>query len=155
MQFSSKEDIEAPIAEVFALLSEFESFERSAIRRGIEVQRIDAGAAPSEGAAWDTRFDLRGKRREMRVELVRYDPPNAMHYAAVSQGVEAMMTLDLLALSQRRTRVAIVLNLKPKTLAARLMIQSLRLGKATLTKRFKLRIAEFAKSMEERHQKTA
>ena len=65
------------------------------------------------------------------------------------------MTLDLVALSQQRTRMAIVLNLKPKTLSARLLIQSMKLAKANLTKRFKLKVAAYAKSLEDRHRRTA
>lgn len=155
MQFASKEDIEAPIEEVFAMLSEFETFERSAIRRGIEVQRQDDAEAPQVGMRWHARFVLRGKPRELDLELVQYERPNAMRFAAVSQGIDAQMSLDLVPLSQRRTRMAVVLEIKPKTLSARLLVQSLKLAKTNLTKRFKLRVASYAKDLEDRHQGTA
>ena len=152
MQFSTKEDIEAPSADVFALLSDFDLFERSAIRRGIEVQRV---AEPAAGLAWNTRFLLRGRQREMRLDLVEFDTPNGLQVSARSDGIDGLMTLDLVALSQQRTRMAIVLNLKPKTLSARLLIQSMKLAKANLTKRFKLKVAAYAKSLEDRHRRTA
>ena len=155
MQFSSKEDIEAPISEVFAMLSEFETYERSAIRRGIEVLRVDAAAPVGVGMAWDTQFTLRGKRRQMKLNLTEYEPPNAMRFIADSQGIDGTLTLDLLALSPGRTRMAVVLNLTPKTLTARLLIQSLKLAKSNLTKRFKVRVADYATQMEERHGRIA
>lgn len=155
MQFSTKEDIEAPIADVFAMLSDFDLFERSAIRRGIEVQRVADPAAPGVGLAWNTRFLLRGRQREMRLDLVEFDTPNGLQVAARSDGIDGLMTLDLVALSQKRTRMAIVLNLRPKTLSARLLIQSMKLAKANLTKRFKLKVAAYAKSLEDRHRRTA
>jgi len=155
MQIASKEDIEAPIEDVFAMLSEFESFERSAIRRGIEVQRMSEDAAPRKGLSWAVRFSWRGKTRDMHLELAEYDRPTGMRFEGVSPTMNGTLVLDLLPLSQRRTRMAVVLNLKPRTLAARLMIQSARLAKANLTRRFKLKVAEYAKSMEDRHQRMA
>ena len=155
MQFSTKEDIEAPIDEVFAMLSDFEGYERSAIRRGIEVQRERDMHPPGRGMAWTARFSLRGKPRDLTLQLAQYDRPTAMRFEADSQGIDGTLTLDLLSLSKRRTRLAVVLEVKPKTLSARLLVQSFRLAKATLNKRFKLKVAAFAKSLEERQGRTA
>ncbi|MFT4962345.1 MAG: hypothetical protein ACI92Z_003442 [Paracoccaceae bacterium] len=155
MQFSSKEDIEAPIEQVFAMLSEFETFERSAIRRGIEVIRTDSFPAPVAGDAWNARFKLRGKMRDLNLNLVTYEQPTGMRFEFDSQGLSGVMTLDLLALSQRRTRMEVSVDLIPKTLAARLLLQSLKLAKSNLTKRFKLNVADYAKNMEDRHNRMA
>ncbi len=151
MQFASKEDIEAPLSDVFAMLCEFETFERSAIRRGIEVQRVNPSAPNEVGLAWDTKFKLRGRQREMRITLTEYEPPNTMQFVADSQGLDGTLTLDLLALSPGRTRMAVVLNLAPKNLSARLLVQSLKLAKSNLTKRYKVRVADYAKSLEDRY----
>lgn len=155
MQFSSKEDIEAPIDDVFAALSEFESFERSALRRGIEVQRADAAAPVGPGLAWDAAFTMRGKPRKLHLVLADYDPPAAMRFDADSNGLDGVLSIDLVALSPRRTRMAITLNLSPKTLSARLFLQSLKLAKANLTKRFKVKVADYARQIEERGPRTA
>ena len=155
MQFSSKEDIEAPIDDVFAMVSEFETYERSAIRRGIEVQRLKETAANDIGLTWDVQFTLRGKPRDVRLELTGYDPPISMRIEADSQGLDGTLTVELVALSPRRTRLAVVLNLAPKTLSARLLVQSLKLAKGNLTKRFKLKVAEYASNMEDRHSRMA
>jgi len=155
MQFSSKEDVEVPISDVFAMLSEFESYERSAIRRGIEVRRLDESAPKAVGLAWDARFVLRGKPRDIRLDLTGYEPPNFMKIEAESQGLDGRLTLELLALSPRRTRMSVVLKLTPKTLSARLLVQSLKLARSNLNKRYKLKVADYAKSVEDRHSRLA
>lgn len=154
MKFSTKEDVEAPVDAVFEMLCDFESFERSAMRRGAEVQRLDVKTTPDTGMIWDVAFDMRGKRREMRVEMVTFDRPHEIALEGASAGLIASMSFELVALSRSRTRVLTVLDLKPQNLSARLLIQSLKLAKTSLTKKYKLRVAEYAKGMEERYQRT-
>lgn len=150
MKFSSKEDIDAPIEQVFAALSEFETYERSAMRRGIEVQRVDPSGPVGIGLAWDVRFRLRGRDRDARLDLIACDPRTGLCVVSKTDGIDATMQIDLLALSRRRTRVAVSLNLAPTTLSARVFLQSLKLAKGSLSKRFKLKVAQYARGMEDR-----
>lgn len=151
MQFSTKEDIEAPIDAVYAMVSNVQRFERSAFRRGADLRRVKGDGCLHVGAAWHAQFTMRGKHRELDIEMTDCEPPNAMAFSGISQGIDATLTLDLIALSPRRTRMAIIVNMTPKTISARLFLQSLKLAKATLTKRYKLRIAEYARTLEQRY----
>jgi len=151
MKFSTKEDIEAPIEAVFDMMCDFETYERAAMRRGAEVQRSDTLAQPGVGMGWRGAFNMRGKRREVEIEMVTFNRPDELVLECRSQGLVTMMNLELLALSKNRTRVMLSFDIKPLNLSARLLVQSLKLGKASLTKKYKLRVAEFTKGLEERH----
>ncbi len=153
MKFTTKEDIEAPIESVFAMVSDFENYERAALRRGAEVERKDRLTAPGVGMSWDVKFLLRGKERDMDITLQDYDSPNEMRFVSGSQGLAGEMEIKLVALSRNRTRMALDITLKPKNLSARLLVQSLKLARNNLNKRFHLRVADFAKDLEDRHQR--
>jgi len=151
MKFASKEDIEAPIDAVFSAVSNFNTIERSALRRGASVQRVDRKTHPSTTIAWDVGFLFRGKKRDMLVELTDIEAPNHMLVQSLSGGMEGQVSVELVALSKNRTRMAIAIKLKPKSLSARVMVQSLRLAKTKLTKRFCIKTAGFATDIEERY----
>ena len=59
---------------------------------------------------------------------------------------------DLVAMSKTRTRMNFALDTRPKTVPARLMIQSLKLARHSMLKRFRKRIADFASDLEARAQ---
>jgi hypothetical protein len=44
--------------------------------------------------------------------------------------------------------MGVVLNMKPKTMSGRLFLQSLKLAKASLNKRFKLKVADYVRVLE-------
>jgi len=155
MKFSAKEDVEAPIEFVFGEISDFSSLERSALRRGAEVQRVDSVDKNGIGMKWDVNFEFRSKLRKMRLELVHYDPPNSMSFASKSHAILGDLDVELVALSRTRTRLTISTELRPQNLSARLMVQSLKLARGSLSKRFDSRIATYARDMEERHHRKA
>ncbi|KEJ90933.1 SRPBCC family protein [Sulfitobacter donghicola] len=151
MKFSTKEDVEAPIDSVFEMLCDFEMFERAAMRRGSEVQRTDTKPVPGVGMGWNAAFNLRGKRRQVEIEMVTFEKPEEMVFECHSQGLMTLLNIELVALSKNRTRIMVVFDIKPQNLSARLLVQSLKLAKTSLTKKYKLRVAEFAKTLEQRH----
>lgn len=150
MKFSAKEDIEAPIEQVFALVSDFESLERAALRRGAEVQRTDSLRKHGVGMRWMAAFMARGRQRKLDIEMTEYESPNGMRFHSVAQGLETDMKVEFVALSRGRTRLSVDLELKPKSISARLLVQSLKLARANLSKKFHLRMADYARDLEDR-----
>lgn len=154
MKFSTREDIDAPADFVFEAVSDFAAFERQALRRGADVRRVDQGPV-IVGSAWDIAFQYRNKDRRMRATVKSLDAPNALFVESVASGIDGITKVELVALSPKRTRIAVSIELSAKTLSARLLLQSLKLAKATLTKRFKSRIAEQAAGIEERYRRVS
>ena len=150
MKFSAREDIEAPIAHVHAAITDFASFERQAMRRGAEVRRLDGSGPAGQGSQWDVAFSFRGRDRKLRATLAQVDP-QTVRMRTESPGLDGDLAIELVPLSAKRTRMAVVIEMKAKTLTARLMLQSLKLAKANLAQRFKTRVADHAKDIEARY----
>lgn len=151
MKFTTKEDIEAPIAWVFSQLSDFPAFERQAMRRGADVRRIDTLARPGIGSAWDVQFQFRGKDRQLRVEVTGFDAPNGLTVTATSPNLGGNIVADLLPLSRARTRVTIDMTITAHSLPSRLLLQSLKLAKGSLTRKFEAKMADYAREMQDRY----
>ncbi|MCT4611295.1 MAG: SRPBCC family protein [Pelagimonas sp.] len=155
MQLTAKEDIEAPLDRVFADLSDFENHERQALRRGIEVERLSEGTVTGEGRTWRVGFNFRGKKRQANIALSKFSAPEQMIFDTVSGGLEVRLVVDVVALSRGRTRISTTVDFLPKTLSARLLVQSLKLAKGGLDKRFRVRMGVLAKDLEDKLRRSA
>ncbi|MBS1303071.1 SRPBCC family protein [Loktanella sp. SALINAS62] len=155
MKFSAREDINAPIDVVFAQVTDFDGFERQMIRRGAEVRRTTAeSGAAAVGTSWDISFTFRGRARRVQATVARLEKPNLLDIAIVANGLNGQSRVELLPLSQRKTRMSMSIELSATSLSARLLLQSLKLAKANLTNRFKKRVADFAETIESRDKPT-
>jgi len=153
MQFLAKDDIAAPIAHVFAQITDFAAFERQAMRRGADVRRIDTLPRAGIGNVWSVRFLFRGRERDLRAEVTGFDPPNGLTLTAVAQNLSVVTVIELVALSRTHTRLTIRLDLAASGLATRLLLQSLKLAKGGLTRKFEARVSEFAQDVQARYQR--
>lgn len=149
MKFSTREDIEAPIAYVFDRVSDFTAFERRALRQGAEVSRRAHGPYHT-GDTWDIAFKFRGRDRKVEARLTRFEPPNELEIESDSDGLNGVTQVALVALSPARTRVLVTCDLRAKTLTARLLLQSLKLAKTKISKRFNARVQDYAEDIEDR-----
>jgi hypothetical protein len=151
MKFVTKEDIDCPIAHVFAQAADFSGFERQALRRGADVRRTDRNDGYGLGAGWDVIFKFRGKDRHIKASVTSWDPPNGYRVTSTSSGIEGEVLVELVALSRSRTRLSMSIEMQPKTLGARILMQSLKLARGTLQRRFALRVADYASDIVERY----
>jgi uncharacterized protein YndB with AHSA1/START domain len=148
MRFASKQDIEAPIEAVFKILTDFEAWERAVMRRGVEIDRKDKLQQTGAGMRWGAHFSYRSKPREMDVELTQINTPTLLRFAAVSQALEGVVSVELLELGAKRTRLHSTIDITPRSLTARLFLQSLRLARTKLDRKFDQRIAMLAADIE-------
>ena len=150
MQFTSREDIEAQIEVVFAEVTDVAAFERLVLRRGAELQRTDALAEPGVGMAWHARVTWRETPRDVEITLVAYDPPNGVAFDMSSGAITGRLQVDLEALTATRTRLNVDLGIAASNLSGRLLLQPVKLMRGDLDRRFRLRVTEFARDIEDR-----
>jgi len=148
MKLSTREDIEVPISYVYQRVSDFATFERRALRQGVDVSCRSQGEA-SIGTVWDIAFDFRGRARKVQAELTKLEPEQAIEIESQSDGLTAVTQVELVALSGTRTRLLVSFDMRAKTLTARVLLQSLKLAKTTMTKRFKARVLDYFQTVED------
>jgi len=126
MKLSTQVDIRADCDTVFAAATDFRRLERQAFRRGVEVQRLDRLEGTRAGMRWSLRFAFRGKSRQLQAEIDRCLVPKLLSFRAIAgDGIEVGVSVVLLALAPSTTRLTVALDMLPRTLPARLLIQSL------------------------------
>ncbi len=154
MHFSTKTDIEAPVAFVHAALTDFDGWETAALRRGAEVTRTDKLRAPGPGMSWKARFRFRGKERELDLRLTEVEPEARLAFAGNSKMLDGTMSVEMVSLAPHRTRLVGHVTVQPLTLGARLLMQSAKLARGKIQARLNKRMAQLALDIEQRYAST-
>jgi hypothetical protein len=150
MQLSSRTDIEAPIDFVYAALSDFEGWERAAMRRGADVSRTDKLRAPGIGMGWHVIFRFRGKERMIDIRLTALETDAKLGFSGKGRMVEGDMSVELVSLTPKRTRMVLHTQVRPLTIAARLFLQSMKLAKGRVQTKLNKRLQDLAVDLETR-----
>lgn len=147
MKFSTRIDTDLPAERLFDAVGDFDALERLIIGRGASVTRIDPAQEPGITMGWRIDFDWRGKSRDLRLAVTRFDRPEQIAMAGRSDALDIAMLATIVALSRSKSRLIFETELKPRNMKARLMVQTAKLGKAQLDRRYARRIEEFVKIM--------
>ena len=151
MKFSTKQDIETPAAYVFAALTDFEAWERAAMRRGADVARTDKMRQAGAGMSWHVAFQFRGRQRKIDLRLLNMIPASKLEFAALSAAIDATTKVEIVEMSAKRARLHVTANITPLTLTAKLFMQSLRLARARADRKFAQRVQTIVTEIEARY----
>lgn len=143
MRFSTRIDTDIPAPDLFDILSDFSRSERALGARGVTVRRIDPAQEPGSSLGWTIDFDWRGQRRTLRLDVTRFDRPSHVTMGGHSDQFDLSVNISVVALSRIRSRLLFETEIRPRTLRARLLIQTARFGKAQLDRQYARRIADF------------
>jgi carbon monoxide dehydrogenase subunit G len=150
MKITSRQDIEAPVAFVYDALKDFDYWERAALRHGADVTRTNGAQATGPGLGWLIRFPFRGKDRKLTLRVVSLDAPGQLVFAGSGGSFDGTAVVDLLELGAKRTRLSMTTEVKPQGLAARLVLQTIKLARGRMQGRVDKRVAAIAMEIEER-----
>ena len=67
---------------MFACLSNFETFERIAIKRNVRVLQISQNNPNEDVLGWNCRFKVRGRQLDVEIRLIEFDETNSMKFHA-------------------------------------------------------------------------
>ncbi|MBO6603304.1 hypothetical protein [Rhodophyticola sp.] len=135
MKFKVAEDVDAPVGFVFERMMDFSQFEADIRGRGADLRRVDNWTRAEKGVRWRGSVQVRGKMRGIEAELDEVIRDEMVAIQITVGGMEARYQMTFIALSAQVTRVAAELDLKPRTLTARLIIQTMKLARGRVLQR--------------------
>ena len=146
MKFSTRQDTDIPADALFRAVGNFPSLERMLVRRGASVRRMDGAAQPGVGMGWQIGFDWRGRRRGLDLRVTEHTPPETIVLEGSSDQFELLIRMTVVALSPSKSRLIFETDVQPRGMKARLLLQTAKLGKTQLDRKFAQRIAAFVTS---------
>lgn len=154
MKLTAKTDIEVPAAFAFGTLVDHPSWEREALRAGAEVERPPGTPASGTGAAWRVRGQFRGKHRNVLLTIIELVENQRVVLSLDGPSIEGTARFEVMVLSPRRSRLRIDVEIKPKTLSARLFINTMRLAKGRVQAKFESRLGQMGGRIKDRYERS-
>jgi hypothetical protein len=151
MKLTVKTDIDAPVEFVHAFLGDNATWEREAIRRGVEIERPADMPLRGVGAGWRIKLRFRGRVRNVLIRVDEIVQDEVIGYSFEGQALFGTTEMETKALSPRRSRLKVSIDAKPKTLAARLFLNTLRLARRKVEERMEKRVTQLGTRIEERY----
>lgn len=151
MKLTAKTDLDAPAGFVYDCLADHASWERDAVQRGIEVERPADMPLSGLGAGWLVKVPFRGQPVAILLRLEQQVPPERLGFAMQSKAIEGDFVLNVIELSPRRTRLQLVMDVKARTIAARLLLNTLTLARGRVQARVEKRVRQIGAMIQDRH----
>lgn len=143
MKFSTRLDADVPAQVFYDHVCDFGRAQRLLSRSNVVMRRLSPAEASGVGICWYIDFRWQRRDRRLRLDVTDYDRPERLSLRGGSDQFQIAIDMVVVALARNRSRLLFDFNVKPLNMRARLLIQTARLGRARLQRRFDRVVKEF------------
>ena len=155
MIFETREEVDVPRDFAFSRFADFTRYEAAARGYGADIRRVNGFTELAEGVSWRGSVTVRGKTRGVEATVTRLDRPSHASMETVVGGMTLVVDLVFEELAPDRTLVQVSANLRATTLAARLIMQTVKLARRKIQSRIDSRIVALANQYEDEYRRLA
>lgn len=153
MKFETIEEIEAPQDFTFSRFADFFRYEETARNYGADLRRVNGFTEIEVGVMWRGSIPIQGRTRGVEAVVSDYNPSNSTRIDTAVGGMNVAFDMQFEALEDGGTRMRATVEMKAKTLAARLIIQSAKLARKRLQGRIDSKIVALANEYEDEYRR--
>lgn len=106
------------------------------------------GNAEGLGTTWEAEYDFRGRTLAIRTEVTQFTPGCKIASLSHARGLEAMADFSVEPVTASKSRLIVGIDIRPTSIAGRVLLQPVKLAKTTISERFATRVAAFARKIE-------
>ena len=147
MKLCEQAEIALPTEDVYCALRDVDAHARTARPRGVTVRRRSDETPFQVSAACDVIIAYRGQPREVLITAAGLEPARLPRFTLRARDITGEITLALTALLPISTQLSCDVAVRPRTIGARLVLQSLKLTQTRLDARFGKRLTGFAQQL--------
>ncbi len=148
MIFVAQDEVHVPQDYAFSHFSDFISYEATALSYGADIRRVDGFQQVSQGVAWRGTVPIRGKTVGVEAKVTNFDPSRQSQMVTQAGGMTVTVDLSFEEMEPEKTRVTARAELRANTLAARLIVQSVRLARGSLQRRIDSKLVALGSKFE-------
>lgn len=153
MIFETMEDVDIPQDFAFSRFADFTRYEQTARHYGADIRRVNGFTEITEGCSWRGSAVVRGKTRGVEATITRLAHYEHARIDTVVGGMTVGVDLFFEELGPEQTQVRTTAQLKATTLAARLILQTVKLARRQIQGKINARIVALANEYEDEYRR--
>ncbi|WP_108263667.1 SRPBCC family protein [Mangrovicoccus ximenensis] len=146
MKLNSRETYPVPAGQAFAALTDFEALTGVLQAHGVQVAEFAPGWPDGTETRWRLGVGVKGMHRSVKLHVAEIRRDEGMTLAYESDGVSGEVRVDIEPVDAQSCVIAYRIGVEARGIAARLMLQPLRVAQGAMEQKLHGRVVKFTRA---------
>ncbi len=146
MKLHSRETYPVPAERAFAALTDFEALTGVLKGHGVQVAEFAPGWPDGTETRWQLGIGVKGMHRSVKMHVSEVRTGEGMTLSYESDGIFGDVIADIAPVDAQSCVIAYTIGIEARGIAAKLMLQPLRVAQGTMEQKLHGRVVNFTRS---------